>query len=145
MRDSCGRKEIGKTPPEEAYHSPAESEYIPFAVIERHIFFGYPKFNGGLYILVMWHTSTSCARNMGMCSRKATVRSGKHMHLLRSLYILCYKQQLFSMGSVIAVLPKNAIKKSLLHIERKPLLMIFFMIVLGKPFLGKADKFPCHL
>src|SRR5699024_11839435 len=103
------------------------------------------KFIGGLYILVMWHTSTSCARNMGMCSRKATVRSGKHMHLRGNLYVLFHKQQLFTMGSVIAVPPKNAIKKSLLHIERKPLLMIFFMIVLGKPFLGKADKFPCHL
>src|SRR5690625_2955740 len=41
---------------------PPESKYIPFAVIERHIFFEYPKFNGGLYILVIWHEYVHCSK-----------------------------------------------------------------------------------
>ena len=67
------------------------------------------------------------------------------LKLRRSFYVLCYKQQLFSMGSVIAAYRKMPLKKASSHIERKLLLMIFFMIVLGKSFLGKANKFPCHL
>jgi len=47
---------------EEAHQPPPESEYIPFAVIERHIFLGYPKFNGGLYILIMWHEYVQCSK-----------------------------------------------------------------------------------
>ena len=47
---------------EEAHQPPPESEYIPFAVIDRHIFFGYPKFNGELYILVMWHEYVLCSK-----------------------------------------------------------------------------------
>src|SRR5690625_3215597 len=47
---------------DEAHQPPPESEYIPFAVIERHIFFGYPKFNGGLHILVMWHEYVLCSK-----------------------------------------------------------------------------------
>src|SRR5699024_1342025 len=46
----------------EAHQPPPESEYIPFAVIERHIFFGYPTFNGGLHILVMWHEYVMCSK-----------------------------------------------------------------------------------
>src|SRR5690625_2291287 len=47
---------------DEAHQPPPESEYIPFAVIERNIFFGYPKFNDGLYILVMWHEYVLCSK-----------------------------------------------------------------------------------
>src|SRR5699024_8139013 len=61
MRRRC---DSGVRQHDEAHQPSPESECIPFAVIERHIIFGYPKLNGGLYISVRWHEYVLCSTSI---------------------------------------------------------------------------------
>src|SRR5690625_3690618 len=56
------RRDPGVRQHEEAHQTPPVRASISCAVIERHIILGYPKFNGGLHILVMWHEYVLCSK-----------------------------------------------------------------------------------
>src|SRR5690625_990523 len=85
----CGQRRHTPCRGKEAHQPPSESEYIPFAVIERHIFFGYPKFNGGVArvrpVLEIWRSV-----------------SGKQPSTYFAVYRYCVKNNNLLEGRVIA-------------------------------------------